>query len=87
MVSDDDYISLYCSNCFTKLHKQKLPLAQSNTDDKMEILSMKVSRCESMVALIAGKNLIKEQEELHQILVYKINSNTDYSLIASNILP
>lgn len=46
----------------------------------MEILSMKVSKCQSLVALIAGKNLIKEQEELHHVLVYVISSKTEFDL-------
>lgn len=34
---------------------------------------MKVSRCQNYVAIMAGKNLIKEKEELHQIMVYQIH--------------
>lgn len=87
VVSDDDYISFYCSKCLTKGHKEFMPLKQSSTDDKMEILSMRITRCENFIAIIGGKNLIKEEEELHQILIYQINSKRNFTKIVDYELP
>lgn len=39
------------------------------------------------MAVMAGYNLIKEEEELHQILVYKIHSKANFELIADIKLP
>lgn len=79
-MSDDDYVTSYCSKCFAKICKTGLPLLTSDTDDKIEILSLKVSRCHGYFAVIAGKNMIKGKEELHQILVYKIESKDNFVL-------
>lgn len=87
MVSDDDYFSIYCSKCLTMGHQEFLPLKSSDTDDKMEILSMRMSRCEEFIAIVGGKNLIKEEEELHQILIYKINTKRDFTKIVDFEFP
>jgi hypothetical protein len=86
IVSDDDYLESFCAGCFSKHHKETLPLLKSFTDNKMEILSIKVSRDQTMIACMIGKNLIKEKEELHQIVVYEINSKSDFRLIANHNL-
>lgn len=51
----------------------EVPLAESYTDDKIEILSIVVSKDEKFMALFTGKNLIKEEEEIHQLFVYEIS--------------
>lgn len=48
----------------------------------MEILSIKLSRDQQYIAAMAGYILIKEIEEIHQILVYKINSINEMELVA-----
>jgi hypothetical protein len=78
VVSDDDYLESFCAGCFSKHYKLQLPLIQSLTADKMEILTIKISRDESMIAVLVGKNLIKEQEELYQILVYEIHEKNNF---------
>jgi WD40 repeat protein len=86
LVSDDDYICSFCSLCFSKLNKTYLPLTPSNTDDKNEILSLKVSRDQRYFAMIAGKNMIKGLEELNQILVYEIISKTEFKMVCNHTL-
>jgi len=61
-------------------------LEKSTTDDKIEILSLKVSRCQEYFAAIAGKNMIKGKEELHQILVYKINAKNNFTMVSEHNL-
>lgn len=39
------------------------------------------------MAVLAGKNLIKEQEELHQIIIYEILSNSEFHEIKVKNLP
>jgi hypothetical protein len=47
---------------------------------------MNISRDNTILAVISGKNMIKGEEELHQILVYKINSKNDFTLIRAHNL-
>ena len=42
-----------------------VPLKESVTDDKMQIISLEVSPREEYVAALTGKLLIKGQKELH----------------------
>lgn len=86
MVSDDDYVRSFCSLCFAKLNKTTLPLLKSDTMDKSEILSLKVSRNQQFFAVIAGKNMIKGEEELRQILVYEIVSMKEFKLVKNEVL-
>jgi hypothetical protein len=81
LVSDDDYISVFCNTCFSKLMKFNVPLKLSDTMDKMEIISIKVSRCQCYLAVITGRNLIKGIEELHQVFIYLVSGRKQYDLI------
>ena len=40
-------------------------MKESETDDKIEIITLQVSHNQDLVAVLAGKNLCKEIEELH----------------------
>jgi len=40
-------------------------MQESNTDDQIEIITLEVSPNQELVAVLAGKNLIKEIEEIH----------------------
>lgn len=53
----------------------------------MEVLSMKVSQCQNYVGIIGGKNLIKMEEALYQIIIYRVNSDTKFSKIVDYDLP
>jgi len=76
----------FCSLCFSKLNKTDLKLIQSDTDDPVEVLSLKVSRDQKYFAIIAGKNQIKCLEELRQIKVYEIISKNEFREIKDEIL-
>ena len=41
-----------------------MPLAISDTDDEIEILTIKVSNDEKYICILAGKNCIKAIEEI-----------------------
>jgi hypothetical protein len=59
-----------------------VPLSESITDDEIEILSIKISPNEEYLAVLGGKNLIKEIEEVHSLHIFKMNSDgTDYDLM------
>ena len=59
-----------------------VPLSESITDDEIEILSIKISPNEEYLAVLGGKNLIKEIEEVYSLHIFKMNSDgTDYDLM------
>jgi hypothetical protein len=54
----------------------------------MEILSIKLSPNEQYLAVLGGKNLIKEIEEVHSLHIFKINNEgTDYDMLYQRNLP
>lgn len=52
----------------------------------MEVISIKLDRDQEYLAMIGGKNLIKEKEELHHLFVYKISNLTNFKLIVNHRL-
>lgn len=68
----------------------KMPLKdKEKTDDPLEILTFSISPDKELVAVLIGKNLIKQEEELHQLLVFQVNSfhisSTDLFEMKNNI--
>lgn len=47
----------------------------------MEIISIKLSQNEQYLAVLSGKNVIKQVEELHQLTLYKVNSMKNFELL------
>ena len=81
LISDDNYIQIRNEETFKIVNTVIVPLAESTTDDEMEILSIKISPNEKFLAVLGGKNLIKEIEEVHSLHIFKINDDgTDYDL-------
>jgi hypothetical protein len=78
IVSDDDCIEIFCGGCFGKQHKMQLELDQKDKDKTLEILSIRISRDQQLLAVMVGYILIREIEEVKQIYVYKINSKTNF---------
>jgi len=69
-------------------HKIDVPLKQSETDDNIEILNIKVSNDEKYLAVLSGKNLIKSIEELHSLHIYEISPDgKDWTLKTGTDLP
>jgi len=63
------------------IKKVIVPLNVSDTEDEIEIITIKVSPNEELLAILAGKNLIKEIEELHQLFIYRLSpEENDYTL-------
>jgi hypothetical protein len=53
----------------------------------MEILNIKISPNEKYLAVLCGKNLIKEIEEVHSLHIFKMNdSGNDYTLLEAREL-
>lgn len=50
---------------------------KSDTDEEMEIINIKTSPDEKLLAILCGKNLIKAIEEMHMLFVYELSENED----------
>jgi len=82
LMSDDNEIQVRNEKTFAVVSKVHVDLAQSDTIDEMEILNIKISPNEKYLAVLCGKNLIKEIEEVHSLHIFKMNdSGNDYSLL------
>jgi len=76
MIAYKQSIAIYNSKTFEAFENLiKVPLAKSKTSDIIEIMRFEVSQNQELLAVLAGKNLIKEEEELHQIFIYKIDKD------------
>lgn len=69
------------------MNKLHVPLQESLSDDKIEILNIKVSPNENFLAVLAGKNLIKGIEELWELHIYKLTDDGGFQHITSIMLP
>lgn len=82
LVSDDDFVSVHCADTFTEIHKFNIPLNKSNTNLPIEIIELQISSDHNYIAVVGGKILAKEIEEIHQLMVFKVNSNRDFELVS-----
>ena len=89
IISDDNYLQAYDEKTFQQMgDRLVIPMSSSSTDDPIEILNFKVSHNEKYIAVLCGKNLIKEIEELHELFIYEVNDIGDkYTLIKEIKLP
>jgi hypothetical protein len=74
VISDDNYLQIHNEATFEFVNMIDVPMDISQTDDPIEVLTIKVSPNEELLGVIAGKNLIKEEEELHQIFIYRLTA-------------
>lgn len=73
VVSDDNKLYTYCSDCFSKINNVKVKMdtsaqktqSKSTINYQIEILSMQVSKDERFLIVITGICLIKGFEDLH----------------------
>lgn len=77
VTSDTNYIYIHAEDTFQIMNRVQVPIAKSDTDDCMEIITSKTSQDESLLAVLVGKNLIKAVEEMHQLFIYKLSDKED----------
>jgi|DEB0MinimDraft_12_1074336.scaffolds.fasta_scaffold10104_4 hypothetical protein len=87
LITDDDYIQIHDENTYKMKSRIDVPMKISDTDDPIEILSIKISKNEKFLAVLAGKNLIKSIEELHSLHIYEIKENGSYTILQNVDLP
>ena len=74
LISDDNFVFMYDDKSLKLTHKLVVPLLISETQDKIEILWISLSRNEQLLGVISGKNCIKEIEEIYSLHVYKFDN-------------
>lgn len=87
LISDDDFVQAHDQKTYKAINKLEIPLKESETDDKMEILNIKVSPNEKYLAVLGGKNLIKGIEELWELHIYLLTSGSAFKHVKSIDLP
>ena len=84
LVSDDDYVEVHDAENFHETYRFTCPLSLSeNPLEPIEIIGMKISRTQNYLAILTGKNLQKEVEEIHQIIVYKVLNETTFEIVST----
>ena len=87
LISDDNFVFMYDQNSLKLKNTLVVPLLISDTQDKIEILWITVSRDEQLLGVISGKNCIKEIEEIYSLHVYKFDKTKDeFQLMAERHL-
>lgn len=78
IISDDNYIQGYDEKTFQMKGEQlNLPMSISDTEEPIEILNFRISFREKFIAVLAGKNLIKQIEEMYELFVYEVREDGD----------
>ena len=92
LISDDSDLYVYDERTFEMIDKIQVPLITSQTDDPIEIINILVSPKGRFLAVLSGKNLVKQIEEMHSLHIFKIGLNaetrrTSFQLIKEQQLP
>ena len=72
MVTETDKVSLYDSYTFEK-YGEDLPikLLPTETREPNEVIGIQISKCEQFVAVVTGKNLVKNEQKQNQVQIMK----------------
>jgi|TARA_B110000285_G_C15101778_1_gene605413 hypothetical protein len=69
---------IYDEASFREVDKFTVPVMEgSNEDEDLEILYMVASQDDQRIGMSVGRQLIKDQEEITEIIVYKYNRSTE----------
>ena len=87
-MSDDNQIQIINEDTFRTINTIIVPLKESDTIDEIEILNIKISPNEKYLAVLGGKQLIKDIEEVHSLHIFEMNEEgNDYKLLYERHLP
>ena len=81
LVSKIDTVKFYSIDTFREIEECKIKIAlekaESNEREKNEIITMQISACQKMLAIISGKNLIMNEQKPSKLYLYKRTKNQD----------
>lgn len=75
---------MHTSSKFELVHRFRVPVQKSQTRDKMEIVTIKISQNQNYLAVVVGKFLVKGVKQLWQLMVYSIHSEDEFKLISKH---
>ena len=81
-----DRIIVYDSETFQVKTVYKVPLFESTSREPNEIISIQTCENESYLAVISGKNLIKDEQFPNQLFVFKIEKDREAGSIAFDLI-
>ena len=65
LITDIDKIIIYDANNFNIVNTIPIKLFVSETREPTQVIGMTISKCEKWLAVISGKNLIKNEQALN----------------------
>jgi hypothetical protein len=71
IVAKEGTIQTYNDNSFNLINKIELNLEESTTREALEIISMSISSDCKFIAIIVGKQLIKDEELITKMIIMK----------------
>lgn len=69
-MTEGNMINVHDEKTFKEINQIYVPLEVSTTEDPIEIIKLRISTNEKYLAVLSGKNLVKELEEIHSLHVY-----------------
>ena len=69
-MTEGNMINIHHEKLFKEINQIFVPLEVSTSEDPIEVLKLKISKNEKYMAVLSGKNLVKEMEEIHSLHVY-----------------
>ena len=79
LVQTKDKVQILCSQTYKQQGEINISLKITNTREPIEIIGFQKSTDEDYIAIISGKNLVMEEQEIMELLIYKVSDN-NYSI-------
>lgn len=77
IVSKVDKVLMFDVDTFKKRGEIPIKLLKADTREPNEVIGMAVSQCENYLAIISGKNLIRNAQSQNQLFIYKKTHKKD----------
>ena len=81
LVSQIDVVKFYNIDTFKEIEECKIKIRlipkKDDERERNEIITMQISSCQKMLAIISGKNLIMNEQRTNQLFIFKRTKNID----------
>ena len=80
LVSKVDKVLMFDSDSYQMCGEITIKLLPTETREPNEVIGLVKSKCENFLAIISGKNLVKNEQKQNQLFIFKrVKSNSDFS--------